>query len=42
MLDVCNKQAYMHGFDCEYITSKINFNMFKRMEISDKIYDGYV
>ena len=36
-----SKQAYVQGFDCEYISKKI-FNMFERMEIAEYIYEGLV
>ena len=36
------KQAYLQGFDCESITFKKAFNMFKRIEIAKSIYKGVV
>ena len=33
-----SKQAYVQGFDCEYITFKKSVNMFERMEIAKSIY----
>ena len=35
-------EAYLQGFDCEYITFKKDFNMFERMEIAKSIYKGVV
>ena len=37
-----SRQAYVQGFDCEYINSKKVVNMFERMEIDDSIYEGVV
>ena len=37
-----SKQAYIQGFDCEYITFKKSVNIFERMEIADSIYKGVV
>ena len=36
------KQAYVQGFDCEYITLKKAVNIFERMEIADSIYESVV
>ena len=36
------RQAYVQGFDCEYINSKKAVNMFESMEISESIYQGVV
>ena len=35
-----SKQAYLKGFDCEYITLKRAVNMFESMEIYESIYEG--
>ena len=36
------KQAYVQGFDFDYITFKKSFDTFGRMEISESIYQGVV
>ena len=36
------KQAYVQGFDCEYISFKKAFDMFEKMEISESIYEFVV
>ena len=35
-------QAYVKGFDCEFITLKNSANMFEHMEISEYVYEGIV
>ena len=40
--NIWNKQAYVQGFDCELITLKKQFNMFKQMEILESIYECVV
>ena len=42
MHNSCYRQAYVQGFDYEYITFKKNVNMFERMEIAESIYEGVV
>ena len=37
-----SKQAYIKGFDWEFITFKKAVNIFERMEISESIYEGVV
>ena len=37
-----SKQAYVQGFDCEYISFKIDVNVFERMYIAEYIYEGVV
>ena len=37
-----SRQAYVQGFDCEYINFKKAVNMFERMEIDESIYEGIV
>ena len=37
-----SKQAYVQGFDCEYITFKKAVIMFECMEIDESIYEGVV
>ena len=37
-----SRQAYVKGFDCEYITFKKAVNMFDRMEIFESIYEVVV
>ena len=37
-----SRQAYVQGFDCEYITVKKYVNMFESMEITKSIYKGVV
>ena len=37
-----SKQAYLQGFDCEYISFKRAVNMFERMYIVESIYKGAV
>ena len=37
-----SRQAYVQGFDCEFITLKKAVNMFERMEISESTYEGVV
>ena len=36
------KQAYVQGFNCEYITFNKEVNMFERMQIAEYIYEGVV
>ena len=36
------KQAYVKGFDCDYITLKKAVNIFQRMEIAESICEGVV
>ena len=40
--NICSRQAYVRGFDCESITFKNSVNMFERMEISESINEGVV
>ena len=42
MTNIWSRQAYVQGFDCEFISFKISVNMFERMEISESIYEGVV
>ena len=42
MTNSWSEKAYEQGFDCESITLKKSFNMFKRMGISESIYEGLV
>ena len=42
MTNSWRKKAYVHIFDCGYITFKKDVNMFKRMDISESIYKGVV
>ena len=42
MTNIWSKQAYLQGFDCEYITLQISISMFERMDISESIYKGVV
>ena len=37
-----SKQAYVHGFDCEYITFKKYINIFERMDIAESIWECVV
>ena len=37
-----SKQAYVQGFECEYISFKKSVNIFERMEIDESIYEGVV
>ena len=37
-----SRQAYVQGFDCEFITLKKAVNMFEHMEIAESIYKGVV
>ena len=37
-----SKQAYVIGFDCEYILFNKDVNMFDRMEIAESIQEGVV
>ena len=37
MPNIWIRQAYVQGFDCESITSKISVNMFEHMEIAESI-----
>ena len=39
--NIRSNQAYVQGFDCEYITLK-DVNMFECMEIDESIYEGVV
>ena len=34
-----SKQAYVQGFDCEYISFKKAVNMFEQMDIAEYIYE---
>ena len=36
------KQAYVQGFDCEYILYKKAVNMFEHIEIAEIVYEGVV
>ena len=36
------KQAYVQGFDCEYISFKKYVYMFERTETTEYIYEGVV
>ena len=38
--NISSKQAYVQGFDCEYILFKKAVNMFEQMDISESIYKG--
>ena len=38
MPNSCSEQAYVQGFDCEYISFKEAVNMFEQMEIAESIY----
>ena len=40
MTNIWSNQAYVHVFDCDYITFKKAGNMFERMEIAEYIYEG--
>ena len=40
--NICSKQSYVQGFDCEYISFKKSVNMLDHMEISESIYEGVV
>ena len=40
--NICSKQAYVQGFDCETISFKKAVNMFELMEIAENIYEGVV
>ena len=40
MPNVCNKQAYVQGFDCETFPFEKADNMFERMQISENIYEA--
>ena len=42
IFNICSRQAYVQGFDCESITFKKDVNIFERMEISKSIYEGVV
>ena len=42
MPNIWSRQAYVQGFDCEYITFKKAVNMFDNMEISYSICEGVV
>ena len=33
------KQAYVQGFDCEYISSKKSVKMFEQMDIAESMYE---
>ena len=37
-----SKQAYVQGFDCEYISFKKAVNMFEQMDIAEYIYEVLV
>ena len=42
MPNIWSKQAYVQGFDCEYITFKKAINMFESIYISESFYEGVV
>ena len=42
MPNICSKQAYVQGFDCEYILFKKYVNMFECTKIADSSYEGVV
>ena len=42
MPNIWSKQAYVQGFDCEYISFKKTVNMFELMDIVESIYEGVV
>ena len=42
MPNIWSKQAYVQGFDYEYITFKSSVSMFEHMEIVESIYEGLV
>ena len=42
MPKIWSKQAYVKGFDCQYISFKKNVNMSERMKVTESIYEGVV
>ena len=42
MPNIWSNQAYVQGFDCEYISFMKSVNMFEKTEIAEAIYKGVV